>query len=86
MTAQERYAKALKELLEAQREVQAQEDNPFNFGLPTHLGLDNETFITDQELENLASAIEQASIDNQKFAKIWNVGTDMLLKAKALLL
>ena len=86
MTPKEKYIKALKELLEAQKEVQAEQDNPFNLGLPTHLGLPNETFITEDQLSQLSTIIEQATNDNQKFAKIWNLGTDIVLKAKSIFL
>lgn len=86
MTPKEKYVKALKDLLEAQKEVQAEQDNPFNLGLPTHLGLSNETFISDEQLSQLSKVIGQATNDNQKFAKIWNLGTDIAIKAKAILL
>jgi hypothetical protein len=86
MTPKEKYVKALNELLEAQKEVQAEQNNPFNLGLPTHLGLSNETFITDEQLSELSIVIEQATNDNQKFAKIWNLGLDIALKAKAIFL
>lgn len=86
MTPKEKYIKALKELLEAQKEVQAEQDNPFNLGLPTHLGLTNESFITDEQLSQIRVVIGQATNDNQKFAKIWNLGTDIALKAKAIFL
>ncbi len=84
MSPKEKYLKALQDLLNAQKEVQQQDSNPFNLGLPTHLGLPNETFITDEELDSLTNIIGQASNDNQKFAKLWNLGSDILLKAKAL--
>jgi len=86
MTPREKYVKALKELLEAQKEIQGQQDNPFNLGMPTHLGLSNETFISNEQLKELSTIIEQATEDNQKFAKIWNLGTDIVLKAKAIFL
>jgi hypothetical protein len=86
MTPKEKYVKALKELLEAQKEVQAEQDNPFNLGIPTHLGLSNESFITDEQLSQLSTVIGKATNDNQKFAKIWNLGTDIALKAKAIFL
>ena len=86
MTPKEKYVKALKELLEAQKEVQDEQNNPFNLGLPTHLGLSDETFITDAQLSELSIIIEQATNDNQKFAKIWNLGLDIALKAKAIFL
>lgn len=86
MTPKEKYVKALKELLEAQKEVQAEQHNPFNLGMPTHLGLSNETFITEEQLAELSIIIGQATSDNQKFAKIWNLGTDIALKAKAIFL
>jgi|TARA_B110000090_G_C13060915_1_gene323356 hypothetical protein len=86
MTPKEKYVKALTDLLAAQKEVQALESNPFNLGMPTHLGLTDETFITDAQLSQLSTVISQAANDNQKFAKIWNLGTDIALKAKAILL
>ena len=86
MTSKERYAKALQELIEAQKEVEKDQRNPFDFGLPTHLGLPDETFITDEELDQLSDVIGNAANDNRQFAKIWNIGTDVLLRAKALLL
>ena len=86
MAPKEKYVKALKELLEAQKEVHAEQNNPFNLGLPTHLGLSNETFITDEQLSQLTNIIGQATNDNQKFAKVWNLGTDIALKAKAIFL
>lgn len=86
MTPKEKYVKALTELLEAQKEVQAEQNNPFNLGLPTHLGLSNETFISDDQLSLLSIVIGQATNDNQKFAKIWILGTDIALKAKAIFL
>lgn len=86
MTAKEKYAQALKDLLAAQKEVQAENDNPFNLGLPTHMGLSDETFISDEELSHIEQAIGESVEDNQKFAKIWNLGTDILIKAKSLLL
>ncbi|WP_299123426.1 hypothetical protein [uncultured Tenacibaculum sp.] len=86
MTPQEKYVKALKDLLQAQKEVQAAESNPFNLGLPTHLGLSDETFITNEQLAELSTIIGEASENNQKFAKIWNLGTDIILKAKSIFL
>ena len=86
MSPKEKYIKALHDLLEAQKEVQEEKSNPFNLGLPTHLGLPDETFITDDELKELSKVIEKAIDDNNKFAKLWNLGTDILLKAKSLLL
>ncbi len=86
MTPKDKYIKALKELLDAQKEVQEEQSNPFNLGLPTHLGLSDETFITDDQLSQLSILIGQATNDNKKFAKIWNLGTDIALKAKAIFL
>jgi hypothetical protein len=86
MNARERYAKALQELIEAQKEVEREENNPFNFGMPTHLGLSEETFVSDDEMTELSKIIGSAANDNRRFAKIWNIGTDVLLRAKALLL
>jgi hypothetical protein len=86
MTPKERYAKALQELIEAQKEVEKDNSNPFNFGLPTHLGLPDESFISDEELDQLSEVIGAASDDNRRFAKIWNIGTEILVKAKSLFL
>jgi hypothetical protein len=86
MTPKERYVKALQELLAAQKAVQEEQDNPFNLGMPTHLGLSDETFISEAELNHLDQKIGSAVESNTSFAKIWNLGTDLLLKAKALLL
>ena len=85
MTPKEKYAKALQALIEAQKEVEADQNNPFNFGLPTHLGLSDESFITDEELDQLSKIIGKATNDNKKFAKIWNIGSEILIKAKAIL-
>jgi hypothetical protein len=54
--------------------------------MPTHLGLSDEIFITEAELSQLSTEIGKAKNDNQKFAKIWNLGTDIALKAKAILI
>ena len=86
MTNKEKYVKAFNDLLEAQKEVQAAESNPFNLGMPTHLGLSDETFITNEQLSELSTIIGEAASDNQKFAKIWNLGTDIILKAKSIFL
>lgn len=86
MTPQERYAKALQELIEAQKAVEKDQGNPFNFGLPTHLGLSDDTFISEDELNKLSEKLESAASDNKKFAKIWNIGSEILIKAKALLM
>ena len=86
MTAKEKYATALQELIEAQKAIEADQNNPFDFGLPTHLGLADESFISDEELDQLSQIIGAAINDNKKFAKIWNIGTDVLIKAKAILL
>ena len=86
MTPKEKYVKALNDLLEAQKEVQAEQSNPFNLGLPTHLGPSGETFITNEQLSQLSSIIGQATNDNLVFAKIWNLGIDIALKAKAIFL
>jgi hypothetical protein len=84
--AQIKYVKALEELLKAQKEVQDEQNNAFKLGLPTHLGLSNETFITNEQLSKLAKIIGKSSSDNQQFAKLWNLGTDIILKAKAIFL
>ena len=86
MTPKEKYIKALKELLAAQKEVQASENNPFHLGMPSHLGLSEETFITDAQLSQLSTEVSQAANDNQKFTKLWNLGTEIALKAKEILL
>ena len=86
MSPKEKYVKALKEVFAAQKEVHAAENNPFNLGMPSHLGLSEETFITDAVLTQLSTEVSQAANDNQKFTKLWNLGTDILLKAKEILL
>lgn len=86
MSPKEKYIKALQDLLKAQKEVQNDESNPFNLGMPLHMGLSDETFISDDELNKLTQVIDQASTDNKKFAKLWNLGSDILIKAKGLFL
>jgi|GEM_PF-4932379 len=86
MTPKEKYAKALQDLIEAQKEVEADGNNPFNFGSPVHTGLSDETFISDEELDQLTEVIQSATDDNRQFAKIWSIGTDIIIKAKEILL
>jgi len=86
MTPKEKYAKALQDLIQAQKEVEEDQNNPFNFGVPTHLGLSDDTFISDDELDQLSEIIGSATKDNKKFAKIWNIGSEVLMKAKAILI
>lgn len=86
MTPKEKYLEALKDLLNAQEAIQQEDDNPFNLGLPAQLGLPEETFISNAELEELKTIMEEASTDNLKFAKLWNLSTDFTLSAKAILL
>jgi hypothetical protein len=86
MTPEEKYLNALKKLFEAQKEVQASSSNPFDLGMPTHLGLSSETFISESQLDVLVTKIDEAAADNRKFARLWNIGTDILIKAKVLIL
>ena len=82
---QEIYAEAFRALLEAKKEVMRDGNNPFNLNLPTHGELAEETFITDEELEQLTQKVSEAANDNKQFARLWNIGTDVLIKGKALL-
>lgn len=84
-TPQEKYAEAFKALLEAKKEVINDPNNPFNLDLPTHSNLPEETFITDEEFDELAEKIGDAAADNRRFARLWNIGTDVVVKGKALL-
>lgn len=86
MTPQEKYANALQELIEAQKEIASDSTNPFDLGIPLHTGLPSETFISDDELNQLSTAIENSLNNNKEFAKIWTIGNEVLLKAKAILL
>lgn len=86
MTPQEKYAGALQELIEAQKEIAGDNNNPFDLGTPVHTGLSPETFISDDELNQLSTAIENSVNDNKQFAKILTIGNEILLKAKAILL
>lgn len=83
-TPQEKYVEAFKALLEAQKEVIKESTNPFNLNMPTHTGLSNETFITDNQLEKLIEKVGKAAADNKDFTKLWNIGTDIILKGKTL--
>ncbi len=83
MTPKEKYLKALVELMAAQQEVQADESNPFNLGMPDHVGLSGETFITHHDLENLKVVINEAIQDNEKFSRLWGVGRTLTNVVKA---
>lgn len=83
-TPQEKYAQAFKQLLKVKKEVIEDESNPFSLDLPTHSGLPEETFITNEELEKLTEKVGEAASDNRKFARLWNVGTDVVAKAKSI--
>ena len=85
-TPQEKYAEAFKALLKAKEEVMQDSNNPFNLNLPTHSKLPEETFITDAELDELIETIGEAAEDNNRFARLWNIGTDVVVKGKSLLL
>ena len=84
MTPQEEYAKAFRDLLKAKREVD-RADNPFRLQMPTHEGLPEETFISDEELDRLTRKVGDAANNNRQFARLWNIGTDILIKGKSLL-
>jgi len=84
-TPQEKYAEAFELLLKAKKEVIDDQSNPFSLDLPTHSGLPEETFITDEELEQLTEKVGKAASDNRKFARLWNVGTDVVAKAKSII-
>ena len=84
-TPQEKYAEAFKALLKAKKEVMNDPKNPFNLDLPTHSNLPEETFITDEELDELTEKIGDAAKNNRSFARLWNIGTDIVVKGKTLL-
>lgn len=83
-TPQQKYAEAFQALLKAKKEVIDDSSNPFNLDLPTHSGLAEETFISDDELKDLTEKVGSAAEDNQKFARLWNIGTDVVAKAKSI--
>ena len=85
MTPQEKYANAFKELLEAKIEVINSEDNPFSLEMPTHQDLPDESFISDDELNEIVEKVGNSALNNSKFARLWNIGTDVVIKAKALI-
>ena len=84
-TSQERYAEAFRALLKAQKDVIHDTSNRFSLKMPTNEGLPEETFITDEELEALEQKIGAAAADNRRFARLWNIGTDMVIRGKSLL-
>ena len=84
-TSQERYAEAFRALLKAQKEVIQDTSNRFSLKMPTNVGLPEETFITDEELDELEQKIGAAAEDNRRFARLWNIGTDIVIRGKSLL-
>ena len=84
-TSQERYAEAFRALLKAQKGVIQDTANPFSLNMPTNAGLPEETFITDDELDTLERKIGAAADDNRQFARLWNIGTDIMIRGKSLL-
>jgi hypothetical protein len=84
-TPQEKYAEAFKALLEAKKEVMKDTNNPFNLNLPTHSGLPEETFVTEEELDELTKKVGEAAADSRNFARLWNIGTDVVIMGKTLL-
>jgi len=74
MTPREKYIQALIALMGAQQEVQADESNPFNLGMPSHVALADDTFITHADMEHLKTEVQRASVSNEKFEKLWGVG------------
>jgi len=84
-TPKEKYAEAFKALLEAKKEVMNDTTNYFNLNLPTHRGLPEETFITEEELDELTEKVGAASADNSRFARLWSIGIDVVVKGKTLL-
>lgn len=84
-TSQERYAEAFRALLKAQKEVIQDTSNRFSLKMPTNEGLPEETFITDEELDQLETKIGAAADDNRRFARLWNIGTDIVIRGRALL-
>ena len=84
-TPQERYAEAFRALLKAQNDVIQDSSNPFSLKMPTNEGLPEETFITDEELDALEQKIGAAAEENRQFARLWNIGTDIVIRGKSLL-
>ncbi len=84
-TPQEKYAQAFRALLRAKRDVIQDTSNPFSLKMPTNEGLPEETFITDEELDALEQTIGAAADDNHRFARLWNMGTDIVIRGKSLL-
>lgn len=85
-TPQEKYAEAFKALLKAKEEVTQDPNNSFNLNPPTNSKLPEETFITYEELNELSEKIEEATKDNEQFERLWNIGIDVVVKGKSLLL
>ncbi len=85
MTPQEKYAAAFKELLKAKKEVIESNENPFSLTMPTHEGLPEESFISNAELEDMIIKVGSAAEDNRKFSRLWHIGTDIVVNAKALI-
>ena len=84
-TSQERYAEAFRALMKAQKEVIQDTSNPFSLEMPTNGELPEETFITDEELDELEQKIGASAADNRRFARLWNIGTDVVIRGKSLL-
>ncbi len=85
-SSKEKYVEAFKALLEAKKEVMNDNNNPFKLDLPTHSNLPDETFISDEELDELSNKIGDAAKDNRSFARLWNIGTDIVIKGKTLIM
>lgn len=85
MTPQEKYAAAFKQLLEAKKDVINNENNPFSMKMPTHNGLPEESFISDDELNEVIEKVGNSASDNRNFARLWHIGTDVVVNAKALI-
>ena len=85
MTPKQKYASAFKQLLEAKKEVIDSKDNPYSLEMPTHGSLSNESFISDEELNKIVEKVGNSASDNSNFARLWNIGTDVVIKAKALI-
>lgn len=78
MSAKENFIDALHNLIEAQQAVAEEDDNPFNLGMPTHMGLDDDTFISRDELNSIQSKLNSAINDNRQFARVWTKSIEML--------
>ncbi|MEW7277899.1 hypothetical protein ABW636_04835 [Aquimarina sp. 2201CG1-2-11] len=83
-TPQQKYIEAFTQLLRAAKELNDDISNPFNLEMPKHMGLPEETFISDSELNDLTQTLEKAAQDNMQFAKLWDLGTDIVAMAKSL--